>query len=265
MHKFIFILLLFLTSSLFSQTSITVTYPIEKYFIEKIADNNINVKVVFDEINGFNQKDKDLFESLVYSDYYFKLDLPEERDILELFTSLNKELKVFDISNNIDKLKTNNKNNPYLWFDPILVRDIAKNIYEKLVEIRYYDRHVFKDNYEKFLNEIDDIYLHIKRRLDNSEVYGFFVLNNKLDYFAKRFRLNVYHQENRYLNISEVPNIIALSKKEHIKHIIIEKDSDYEIAQSISGQINGKIVEVNIYSENWKSNLYVFTRQLSNF
>jgi len=268
MYKILFILLLFLINPLFifAKTSITVTHPIEKYFIEKIASKNIYVKVVFDRTRKFNLKNKDLVESLASNQYYFKLNLEDEKLIEEKFKSINKDLKVIDISKNIEKLRTKtNKENPYIWFDPILVREIAKNIYEELARIRYYDRHVLKENYEKFLNEIDEVYLHIKRRLDNSEVYGFFVFNNQLDYFAKRFRLNIYHKENRYLNISEVPNIINLSEKEHIKHIVIEKNSLYAIGQSISGHINGKIVEVDIYSKNWKSNLYVFTRQISNF
>ncbi len=266
MHKFIFILLLFFTSFVFAKTSITVTYPIEKYLIEKIADNNIYVNVVFDKKKPFSFENKNLLESLAYNDYYFKLNLKEEDSIIDKFKAINKDLKVVDISKNIKKLKDkNNKDNPYIWLDPILVRDIAKNIYEELIKIRYFDRLVFKDNYERFLNEIDDIYLHIKKRLDNSEVYGFFTFSNHLDYFAKRFRLNIYHKENRYLKINEVSDTIKLSQKEFIKHVVIEKDSLYNIAQSVSGQIDGKIVEIDIYSEHWKSNLFVFTRQISNF
>lgn len=268
MYKTFFILLLFFTNPLFisAKTSITVTHPIEKYFIEKIATKNIYVKVVFDKTRKFNFENKNLVESLANNQYYFKLNLEEENLIEKKFISINKDLIIIDISKNIEKIKTKtDEKNPYIWFDPILVRKIAKNIYEQLVKIRYYDRHVLQENYNKFLNEIDDIYLHIKKRLDNSEVYGFFVFTNQLDYFAKRFRLNIYHKENRYLNISEVPNIIELSKKEHIKHVVIERNSLYNIGQSISGHINGKIVEVDIYSENWKSNLYVFTRQISNF
>ena len=271
MYKFLFILLfLFIntlfTTSLFAKISITVTHPIEKYFIEKIANKNIYVRVVFNKIKPFTLKDKNLVESLAYSDYYFRLNLNEEEALLQKFKSMNKDLKVVDISRNIKKLKyKDNEDNPYIWLDPILVRDIAKNIYEELVKIRYYDRHIFKENYERFLNEIDIIYLHIKKRLDNSEVYGFFAFNHDLDYFAKRFRLNIYHRGNRYLNINEVPSVIKLSKKEFIKHVVIEKDSFYDIAQSISGHINGKIVEIDIYSEEWKSNLFIFTRQISNF
>lgn len=271
MHKIIFILLFlfintFFTTSLFAKTSITVTHPIEKYFIEKIADDNIYVKVVFDKLKPFSFDDKNLLESLAYNDYYFKLNINEEKDILQKFKAINKDLKVIDITKKIKKLKNKDgKENPYIWLDPILVRDIAKNIYEELVKIRYYDRHVFKENYERFLDEIDDIYLHLKKRLDNSEVYGFFTFNHHLDYFAKRFRLNIYHRENRNLKIDEVSDIIKLSKKESIKHVVMEKDSFYDIAQSLSGHINGKIVEIDIYSEQWKSNLYIFTRQISNF
>ncbi len=54
MYKYIFILLLLFTSSAFSKTIITVTHPFEKYFIDKIADDKISVKVVFDKSSDYS-------------------------------------------------------------------------------------------------------------------------------------------------------------------------------------------------------------------
>ncbi len=266
MRKLLFILLLLFGNSLFSKTIITVTHPIEKYFIAKIANDKVYVRVVYDKSREFKLSDRSLVNSLSASSYYFKLNLKEEESILKRFKERNEDLEIIDITKNIKKLKSKDgKEIPYVWVDPLLVRDIAKNVYEELVKIRYYDRDIFKKNYENFLAEIDTIYLHLKKRLDNSEVNGFFVFNEHLDYFAKRYRLNIHHKEYRFFKISEISEMIRFSRKENIRHIIIDKDSSYEIAQSLNSQIQGKIIEFDIYSMHWKSNLYQLVRKISNF
>ena len=266
MFRFIFILLLLLSSLAFSKTIITVSYPVQEYFIKKIASNNIYIRTVFDKAHDFELTNKKLVNKLSSSNYYFSLNLPEEKDVLELFKKKNEELKIIDTTSNISFLKLDNKEvNPYIWMDPILAREFAKNIYEELVKIEFYNRVEFKTNLDKFLVELDNIYLELKKRIDNSNLYGFFVFNNELDYFAKRYRLDIYHRENRSIHIDEVSEVLRFVKREHIKHILIAKDSDYIIAQSFSGHIDGKIVEVDIYDRNWNTNMYSLIREITDF
>ncbi len=265
MYKTLFILSL-LFSTAFSKSIITVTHPVQEYFIKKIAGNEFYIRSVFSKSHDFEFSNKRLINKLSSSKYYFVLNLPEEEEILKLFKKKNKKLKVIDITKGIGNLKLENgKMNPFVWMDPLLARDFAKRIYEQLVKIQFYNRAFFKENYELFLDELDTIYLELKKRIDNSNLYGFFAFNNQLDYFAKRYRLDIYHRENRRLHINEVSKVIRFVKREHIKHIIIAKDSDYTIAQSFSGHINGKIVEIDIYDRNWKINMFSLIRGITNF
>ena len=265
MYKIIFILLLLITSS-FSKTIVTVTHPVHAYFIKKIAGNSIHIRTVYDKKHDFDLFNKKLIDRFSSSKYYFTLGLPEEDVLIEKFLSKNKELKIVNTTKDVSRLKLDNgKMNPYVWLDPILARSFAEKIYEELLKIRSYDKYIYKENYELFLDELDKIYLDMKKRIDESDLYGFFVFDNKLDYFAKRFRVDVYHQENKRLNIKEIPEMIKFSRKEHIKHIVIGKDSDYTIAQSFGSHINGKIVEVDIYSINWRITMFSLIRGLTNF
>ena len=265
MYKTIFILLLFFTTS-YSKTIITVTYPIQEFFIKKIADNKLHIRTIYDDSGKFDSSNKKSLDRFLNGDYYFTFGLEEEKQLSNLLSFKNKSLETIDMTDNIGLLKLpNGHKNPYIWMDPILVRTLAKNIYEKLVEISVYNKVDFKRNYEVFLSEIDNIYLDLKKRVDNSDLYGFYVFNNELDYFAKRYRINIYHKENRRLHISEVSQTIRFSKKENISHIVIPKGSDYSIAQSYSSNINGKIVEVDIYDKSWKVNLFALVRGVTNF
>nr|WP_044415588.1 zinc ABC transporter substrate-binding protein [Halarcobacter anaerophilus] len=92
----------------------------------------------------------------------------------------------------------NGKSNPYIWLDPILARGIAKNVYINMIKIIPSKQKIFEKNYKEFLKELDKVYLDIKKRIDKSDLYGFFSFNNQLDYFAKRFRINIYHKEEKY-------------------------------------------------------------------
>jgi len=265
MYKIIFILF-FLVSSLFSKTIITVTHPVQEYFIKKIAGKNVFVRTVFSKKKPYDPTNRKIVNKLSSARAYFTLGLEEENDVIKLLKAKNEELVIINTTKGIGTLKLKNgKENPYVWLDPLLAREFAMKIYGELVKLRYYDRVKFKENLDLFLNELDKIYLDLKRKVDDSHLYGFFVFNNQLDYFAKRFRVDIYHKEYKLLHISEVTNMIRFVRQEHIKHIVIPKNSDYRIAQSFSGHIDGKIVEYDIYDLNWKVNMFSLIRGITNF
>ncbi len=265
MNKKSLILLLLLTNLSFAKVVITVTYPVQEFFIKKIAEDRVYTKIVYNSNSDFKFNNRTLIRKLSSSNYYFKLNLENENEIIDIFKSRNSNLKVFDMTKDIPYLKDKDGNLiPYVWLDPILVRDIATNIYEALVKIRPSDKEFFKKNLDQFLLEIDEIYLYIKKRVDEKEIYGFFSFSHQLDYFAKRYRLNVYHKEFRYLKAKEVTELIKFSRKESIKHIVLDNKKSYLVAQSLASHIGAKIVELDIYNKNWKSNLYKIVRHLVN-
>ncbi len=262
--KKIFLILLLFTTFLFSRDIITITYPFQEYFIKKIAYEKVYIKTVFLEDDDLSKiKDKS-FNNLAFTKYYFTQNLPIEKKIIDILKSKNNEIKVINLNKNIPKLKTENGlDNPYIWMDPILCREYAKNIYEQLVRMQEYNKEFFKINYEKFLKELDETYLYLKERIDKAEVYGFLAFNEKLDYFAKRFRLDVYHKENRVINLNEVSSFLEFSHEEHLRHIVLDLGNNYKIAQSYANYIDGKIIEVDVFERNWKISIYALVRRLT--
>ncbi|XPV67566.1 MAG: metal ABC transporter solute-binding protein, Zn/Mn family [Halarcobacter sp.] len=262
MYKLLLILL-FLPLYLFSNTVITVTYPVQEYFIEKIALNKVYIRTVYESKNKFEKKDSRVVNKLSNSKFYFTFGMENEKELSKLFLSKNSYLKVVDITKGIKKIKLNNKENPYVWMDPLLVRKIAKNIYEQLIKVQREDRVFFKENLDKFLKELDELYLDMRSDILNSEVYGFLTYGDYWDYLAARFRLKVYKNKYKYLSIKEVPDFIRFARKKNLRKIIIKEDKSYEIAQSLAGHIGAKIIENNIFAHEWKSNIYMLARKLA--
>ncbi len=265
MYRKILILLLLLSTIGFAKPIVTVTHPVQEYFIKKIAQNRVYVRTVFDTHKKFSFDDKRLISKLSNGNYYFTLGLEEEKKIIKIFKSKNSKLQVFNMVRDIKYLK-DEKNNiiPYVWMDPLLVRKIAQNTYDDLIKVISYDKKNLKKNLNIFLNELDEIYLQIKKKLNQKEIYAFFSFGYYLDYFAKRYRLDIYHRDFKYINAYEVKNLIEFSRKNLINHIVYPTNKSYLVAQSLSGHINAKIIDVNVYDIHWKVNLFKIVRKLIN-
>jgi zinc transport system substrate-binding protein len=262
MFRLIFILLSLFSFS-YSKIHITVTLPVQKNFIEKISKDEFSIHVIKDEYKKFDIKNKQRLDRLAYSKIYYTFGLEEEKEFIGILKSINKSLIIYDLTRNIKKDFTNGKLNPYIWLDPLKVRDISKNILEQLVILEPYKKKFFQENYNSFLYELDKHFLYIKRRLDKSESYNIFVYEPFWHYFAKRFRLNLYYKENRYTMIDEISSIIKESRKNDIRKLLILKNSSYEQARSLVSHINASIIEHDIEEYDWRKSLYFLTREIT--
>ena len=148
--------------------------------------------------------------------------------------------------------------------DPLLLRDIAKNIYEALVLMDKNKADFYKKNYETLLDEIDNTFLKIKQKLTNSEVNTIYVLDDYWEYFTKRFRIKTIKREKKFLNILEIPELVTFTQKKDIKKILFLDNHDYNYALSISSNLNIKMIEDNIFQDNWQTNILNLTENLLN-
>lgn len=244
------LLLLLLPVLLFSKFQITTTLPFEAHIIKKIGQNHIRIKTIS---NNFSNKILDLtpteISSLAKTKVYFNFSLEIEKQYEKLFLEANDKFNSVNMSKNIKKLKYNGKNNPYIWLDPILLREVARNIYETLVEIDSFNKKDYQVNYEKFLQELDESFLKTKEKLSNSEIYNIFVFDESFDYFAKRFKINVYKKEKRILSASEIKPLIEEVQRNEIKAVFTQDRQNISYAKSLSGNSHILIKTYNLYEE----------------
>lgn len=264
MIKYI-IILLSLFSFLHAKKSIVVTLPVHKKFIEKIAKDDFFIKVIDHETQSFESRGNLFKNEIYYSDVYLTFGLEEEEEYIELFKKKNRYMKIIDVSKGIEKDIVNGKVNPYIWTDPLLVRELATNIFKTLISLKSYKKEFYKRNYETYLLELDEFFLSLKKRFDENEFYNIYVYEPYWHYIAKRFRLNLYYKENRLTQLDEVSQIIKHAQKNNILKVLIKKDSSYVQAQSLASHINADIVEHNINEYNWRVNLRAFVRKIARY
>lgn len=285
--------------TLFANTlDVTVSIVPQKYFVEKIAQDKVNVNVMV--LPGFSpatyEPKTSQMKSLAQSSVYFSIGVPFEKVWLERFKSANKSLNIVDTSRGITKVlmqehrheevhehdheehqhhehdnekeehdeHAHNGLDPHIWVDPLLVKQQAKTIYETLVSLDNRHAAFYQANYENFLKELDTLYLELKTILAPVKNKAFMVFHPSWGYFATRFNLEQIAVE--VLGKEPKPNqlieFIEEAKKHNIKTVFVSPEFSQKSAKVIASSIGGKVVSITSLSLQWKENLIFAARSI---
>lgn len=259
MLKIVFILLLPLF--LFSKTQVLSYFPLETHLIKKIAQNEINTREISSRyLETYTELPQSEISRLSNSKIFFHFGLDVEKKYAQVLLEQNPNLIVVDISLNVNKID----NNPYIWTDPLNLRVVAKNIYDTFVKYDKYKESYYRENYEKFLDEIDQTFLRIKQKLSSCDTQYVYVFDNYWEYFAKRFGIVTIHREKRYLNISEIPQMSEFTKDKNIRKLLFSRNDNHEYTLSLTKNLNISAVEDDIFNNTWQLNLLNLTQNLAN-
>ncbi|QKJ22378.1 metal ABC transporter solute-binding protein, Zn/Mn family [Poseidonibacter lekithochrous] len=261
MFKILFLLILPLL--VFSKYQITTYMPLEGYLIKKIAQNYVRSKVI---VPTYSNKKLDLSHSeisrLANTKAYFHFGLDIEKEYISLLSKANPQLKVFDLSNGIDKISYNGKINHYVWMDPILLRKVAKNIFDAIVSLDKSNKGFYLNSYNALLDELDKIYLNTKVKLDKSEIYNIFIFDEYWTYYAKRFGINLYRKDKQIIKADEVTPLLKFVDKNEIKAVLVANDNTFSYAKSISGNADIVIKSNDIFDDFLFNNFINLTKEL---
>jgi len=257
MSKIIF--LLFFPLFLFSKVQILTYFPLETHIVKKIAQKEaVSREITNRYLAEFRKIPFSEISRLSNSKIYFHFGLDVEKQYENILKEKNPNLIIVDMSKDVDKIN----NNLYIWMDPFSMRIVAKNIYEAFIEIDKDNKDFYKENYEKFLDEIDDTFLKIKQKMAGSDVTTIYSFDDYWDYFSNRFRVNIIKKEKKYLNITDVSTTLEFTQNKNIKKLLFYRGMDYNIALSLSNNLNVKIIEDDIFADKWQFNLLNLSQNL---
>ncbi|MDD2894674.1 MAG: zinc ABC transporter substrate-binding protein [Aliarcobacter sp.] len=259
MLRIIFILVLPLF--LFSKTQVLSYFPLETHLLKKIAQNEIKTREISSRyLENYTELPRSEISRLSNSKIFFHFGLDVEKKYAQVLLEQNPTLIVVDISLNVNRIDAN----PYIWTDPLNLRVVAKNIYDTFVKYDKKNESYYKENYEKFLDEVDQTFLRIKQKLNTCDTQYIYVFDNYWDYFAKRFGIVTILREKRYLNVSEIPQISAFTKDKNIRKVLFSKNDNHEYTLSLTNNLNIAAIEDDIFNNTWQLNLLNLTQNLAN-
>ncbi len=286
--KSLFLLFISLAFS-FAKPLVSVSVPPQKYFVEKIAANTLDINVIIpagvDEHN-FDFKPATM-QRLEKSDIYFTIGLEFERVFADKFQSNFKNLQVIDTGKDLRNLatshthskdkhdehahkhsnshETHGENDPHIWLDPILVKIQASTIAKALIAKYPQNKALYEANLAQFQAELDALNAEISALFEKSKNKKFIIYHPSLGYFAARYHLKQIpvEIEGKEPKTKDLQRLMSVAKKEKIKTIFVQKGFSQNAAKSLAKELKASIVELNHLSDDYSKNLLEIAKKIA--
>jgi zinc transport system substrate-binding protein len=193
---------------------------------------------------------------------YLAIGVEFEKHWLQRFQNQNSRLKIVDISKNIEKVG----NNPHIWLSPILVKEIAKNIFDALSEIDTQNVEFYKKNLDNYLKQLERLDTQIRSILkDTPKGSSFMVFHPAWGYFAREYGLRELAVEidGKSPKPRELIEIIKRGKEAKVKAIFTQPEFSDKSAQIIAKELNIAVLKLSPLAQDWADNLLKLAKALA--
>lgn len=278
MRKILLVLAIFNTL-LFAKPTVTVSIVPQKYFVEQIAQDTLNVNIMVKPGASpatYEPKPKQM-SALSKSSIYFAIGVPFENVWIGKFRQMYPKLSVVKTQKGIKKRAMAAHHHhgdehhegeheghhhgkildPHVWLDPILVKTQANNIAKALVKKFPKNRALYEKNLDKFLKKLDNLNAKINIILKDKKGKKFLVYHPAWGYFAARYGLKqeAIEIEGKEPKPKALQHIISEAKEDGVHVIFVQPQFSQKSAKVIASAIDGKVVSMNPLKPNWEEGI----------
>lgn len=280
--KYTFLTLTLLLSLIFVQFScntnrphkktIAVTILPQKYFAERMAGDKFDIFCVVP--SGSSPESYDPSASLVLqlgkSVAYMKVGaLGFELAWMDKIQHNNPDMKIFDLSENIDPLigthicihegeeehsHSITSVDPHYWSSPKEVKTMLNNMYNAFVELDPDNKAFYKENLNTLLNEVDDVNSEILNIMQRHNTKAFLIYHPSLTYFARDYGLKQLsiEEQGKEPTPAHLKSLIDSARANQINVIFVQREFDTNNAAVIASETKSMIIEIDPLNYNWK-------------
>lgn len=272
--KKIITLLLLSTSYIFSNINAVVSIAPEMTFVKAIGGDKVNVSVMVQAGNSphtYEPKPSQM-TAVSKAQLYVAIDVEFEHVWLPKFKSLNPQIKVIDLSQDIKKIEMvhhkeheaeeahhhHEGKDPHIWTSPANVKMMAKNIFKALSTIDSTNTKYYEKNLNSFLTQIDATDKKIKDILSSlQDSRNFMVFHPSWGYFARDYHLRqiAVEVEGKSPKPKELVHLIKEAKEEKVTAIITQPEFSDASAKIIANELHIPLMKLTPLSEQWSQNL----------
>jgi len=273
MKKLLFLAIF--STLIFAQKNIIVSILPQKIFVDKIGGEKVNTTIMVEagaSPHNYSPKASQM-KAVSKADIYFSIGVEFEKIWLEKFSNQNKELKIVDVSKNIQKEMSREHHDkheeldPHIWVDPLNVKIIAQNIYNGLIAEDKNSSAYYKKNLELFLEELDSLDSDIKKILEKTpKNSSFMVFHPSWGYFAKRYHLRQLpvEIEGKEPKMKALVKLMKQAQKEKVHAIFTQPEFSDKSAKIIARNLNIKVIKTSPLAKNWSENLKNLAKAIAN-
>ena len=257
------------------ERTISVSILPQRYFVERIAGDYVNVNVMIPP--GANPAVSDLnteqLKALHNSSIYFAVGyLPFELSNLYPFLETQKNMLLVKQSVGMDlEQGTCNHDHghqhdhglhegnfdPHVCMSPRYAEMMSRTILDVLAAKFPDQRETFEKNYRQFRAEIDSIDQVARRIIPEKENKTFLIYHPALTYFAKDYGMEQISIEDdgKEPNPSHLKAVIDTCRAKKIKIVFIQNQFDVANANAIAKEIGGEVIAIDPLNPDWKAEM----------
>lgn len=256
--------------------TVSVSILPQKYFIEKVAGDYVNVNVMVPP--GMSPATCDLsteqLKKLYDSDICFTIGyLPFELTHLYPVLSNRSDIRLINHSQGIELIDGSCGHlhshtadghsgehegvDPHIWLSPRYAREMASTILKTLSEQYPEQQEQFTRNYQSLLSEINTVAEQADSILSGKRHKSFLIYHPALTYFARDYGMEQIsiEDEGKEPNPAHLKKIIDSAKAKDIRIIFIQNQFDIDNAKSIAKEIGATVIPIDPLSENWTAEM----------
>jgi ABC-type Zn uptake system ZnuABC Zn-binding protein ZnuA/ABC-type lipoprotein release transport system permease subunit len=247
----------------YSENEIAVTIEPVQYFADKIAGNNMQffaVVPVGQSPEAYDPTPREMVR-ISKSKAFFKIgQFPVEDIILNSFQQNNPDFQIFNMSEEMKMLEEDHGHtgvDPHIWTSMQGAKTIAENIYKALIILDKDNTETYRENYEKLISEIEELNQNIHNQLNTVSSRCFVIYHPALSYFAEEFdfqQLSI-EENGKEPSPASLKRLIEEAKAAKARVIFMQKEFNTKYAKQIAGEIDAKIVEINLLDYQWEEQI----------
>jgi len=235
--------------------NITVSILPQKYFVERIGGEHVEVNVMVEPGTSpatYEPKPGQL-TALSEAAAYVSIGVPFEDAWLDKIASVNSDMLIVDTTQSIEKMGTD----PHIWLSPSLVKIQSQTIYQALAQLDSAHEADYKANLDSFTADIDDLDAEIRETLTGLKTRKFMVFHPAWGYFARDYGLEMIPIEvsGQEPSAAELAALVTEAREEGIKVIFAQPEFSTKDAETIANEIGGEVLLISSLAPDWLDNL----------
>ncbi|MBQ9077753.1 MAG: zinc ABC transporter substrate-binding protein [Muribaculaceae bacterium] len=249
---------------------ITVSIQPQKFFLEKIVGDRVEVKCLL--ANGGNPETYEPslthLLNLEKSEAYFKIgNIGFESAIINRVHNNNPDLRIYDTTDGVNLLfgthgpccghghahNHGNEIDPHTWSSVKNAKIIAENMYNAMLDLDSGNEKYYTANYNRFRAELDSLDSEITEMLRDKRGTAFVVWHPSLSYFARDYGLEQISvgYEGKESSVQLMQQQLDEAREHDARVFFFQKDFDSRQASVVCEQLGVEVTPVNPLNYEW--------------
>lgn len=244
-----------------SKIQVAVSIVPESTFVEAVGKDRVEVTTMIPPGSSpetYEPTPKQMTE-FSKSDLFFSIGMPLEKN--QLIPNLNSKTKVVSLDKAVQKqyhdLKLGEERDPHIWLSPKRVIVMIDTIVEELSKIDPQNTAYYHKNGDTYKDQINAVDQKIQKSLLSIKNRKIIVFHPAFGYLADDYQLEMFalEEEGKESTPEHLREMIDLAKKEHIKVIFYQAETDSSQSKAFAEELGGKTVQLEPLAKDYIGNL----------